>query len=390
MPDGREPIMVQVIDRISDIAAAHWDACAGARSPFVSHAFLSALEDSGSATRETGWLPQHLVIPDPNGGILGAAPLYLKNHSYGEYIFDWGWANAYERAGGSYYPKLQCCVPFTPATGPRLLVRPDADRDLVTGALIGALKELSRENDIVTLHVTFAERDEWTRLGEAGFLTRTAVQYHWSNPGYQSFNDFLGSLTSRKRKMIRKERKRIQDSGVKIAHLIGRDILPYHWDIFYQFYLAMIDKKWAQAYLTREFFHLLGERLRDHVLLVVAEDGGKMVAGALNLIGDDALYGRYWGCGHDYRFLHFEACYYQAMDFAIASSLSRVEAGAQGEHKIQRGYLPCRVYSAHWIRDPGFRSAIEDFLRRETHGVDHEIRALGELSPFREPESDAP
>ena len=383
MPDGREAITVRVISRIADVDPSQWDACAGRRSPFVGHAFLSALEDSRSAVRETGWLPQHLVIPAPDGGILGAVPLYMKTHSYGEYIFDWGWANAYERAGGAYYPKLQCCVPFTPATGPRFLVRPDADQELITGTLIGALKELSREADVVTLHVTFAERDEWLRLGEAGFLTRTAVQYHWTNPGYQSFDEFLATLTSRKRKMIRKERQKVRESGIELKCLRGSEISAYHWNMFYQFYLSTIDKKWASAYLTREFFHLLGERLTDRVMLVIAEDGGHMVAGALNLIGEDALYGRYWGCSSDYRFLHFEACYYQAMDFAIANSIARVEAGAQGEHKIQRGYLPCHVYSAHWIRDAGLHAAIEDFLRRESQGVDHEIAALGELSPFR-------
>jgi len=383
MPDGREPITIRVLSRIADVPAGDWDACAGDRSPFTSHAFLSTLEDSGSATAKTGWLPQHLVVPGDDGRIVGAVPLYLKNHSYGEYVFDWGWAQAYENAGRDYYPKLQCCVPFTPATGPRLLVRDGADREAILGALIAGLQELAARHGVATLHVTFPEREEWQRLEAAGFLPRLGLQYHWSNPGYGSFQEFLDSLVSRKRKMIRKERKAAAESGVEIEMLTGADLHPEHWDAFFRFYRSTSDRKWGQAYLNREFFQLLGERLADRVLLVMGRKDGRWVAGALNLIGRDTLYGRNWGCLGHFDFLHFEACYYRALDFAIERGLRRVEAGAQGEHKILRGYLPVETYSAHWITDPGFREAVAEFLGRERRSIRHEICSLEALSPFR-------
>ncbi len=384
MPDGRDPIAVKVVSRLCDIAADDWDACAGTDDPFLSHAFLSTLEESGSANAETGWLPQHLAIEDPTGRLVAASPLYLKNHSYGEYVFDWGWADAYERAGGSYYPKLQCSVPFTPVTGARLLVRPGCDRDGLEAALMAAMVELARQHKVSSLHVTFPTRREFEAFGAAGFLQRIGQQYHWLNEGYGSFDDFLARLTSRKRKAIKKERRKVVESGVELKVLSGGDIQERHWDAFYRFYLATIDKKWSQAYLTREFFFGIGEQLADRIALVVAEDGGRTVAGALNLIGKDTLFGRNWGCLGEYRFLHFEACYYQAIDFAIERGLARVEAGAQGAHKIQRGYQPMQTYSAHWIADPRLRSAVAHFVERERDAVDYEIDMLSERGPFRQ------
>jgi predicted N-acyltransferase len=386
MPDGSEAIAVRVVSRIAELPAAEWDLCAGA-NPFVSHAFLSALEESGSATRETGWLPQHLVVAGRDGRLMGAAPLYLKSHSYGEYVFDWGWADAYERAGGSYYPKLQACVPFTPVTGPRLLLHPASERPAVARALVAGMLELARQTQVSSLHVTFPTEAEWRDLGEAGFLRRTGLQYHWENRGYASFDDFLASLASRKRKAIKKERRRVAESGVSLRALTGGEIEPRHWDAFYRFYLATTDKKWGPSYLTREFFHRLGETMGERVVLIVAEWQGEPVGAALNLLGDEpeggVLYGRNWGGVGRFKFLHFEACYYQAIDYAIRHRLARVEAGAQGEHKIQRGYLPATTYSAHWIRDPALRQAVAHFLERERRAIDQEQNILESFAPFR-------
>ncbi len=390
MPDGREPVTIKVASRIGDLPAAEWDACAGEQNPFVSHAFLSALEDSGSTTAETGWLPQHLAMSDRDDRLIGCAPLYLKNHSYGEYVFDWGWADAYERAGGRYYPKLQSSVPFTPVTGPRLLVRPGAAREAVAGALIVGMVELADRHGVSSLHVTFPEEPEWQALGAAGFLRRSGLQYHWVNRGYDSFEDFLATLTSRKRKAIRKERRRVAECGVVLRRLSGAEIEPRHWDAFYHFYLATADRKWGQPYLNREFFARLGEDLAEQIVLVLAEQDGTPVAGALNLRGGGALYGRNWGSIGHYRFLHFETCYYQAIEHAIAHGLETVEAGAQGEHKIQRGYLPVETYSAHWIRDSGFRAAVAQFLERERVMQGHEKAALEGLNPFRNPAGNPP
>jgi predicted N-acyltransferase len=383
MPDGREPVTIQVASRIAELPAAQWDACAGKHNPFVSHAFLSALEDSGSATAEVGWLPQHLAITDQHGRLIGCAPLYLKSHSYGEYVFDWGWAEAYERAGGRYYPKLQSSVPFTPVTGPRLLVRPGAVREAVAGALIAGMVELAERHAVSSLHVTFPEKPEWQALGAAGFLRRSGLQYHWLNRGYESFEAFLATLTSRKRKAIRKERRKVLERGVVLSRLSGAAIESRHWDAFYRFYLATADRKWGQPYLNREFFARLGDSLAERIVLVLAAQDGTPVAGALNLLGGSALYGRNWGSIGHYRFLHFEACYYQAIEHAIAHGLGSVEAGAQGEHKIQRGYLPVETYSAHWIRDARFRDAVAQFLERERVMLGHEKVALEELNPFR-------
>jgi predicted N-acyltransferase len=383
MADGGCGVTVKVVSALSDIPAAAWDACAGRDNPFVSHAFLEALEASGSATAESGWLPQHLALEDERGTLLGAVPLYLKSHSYGEYIFDWGWASAYERAGGRYYPKLQCAVPFTPVTGPRLLLRPDAP-EAAADTLVAAMVELARRHKVSSLHVTFPTEPEWQRLGDAGFLQRIGQQFHWQNEGYGSFDEFLEALNSRKRKQIRRERRDALQGGIEIEMLTGTDIKSTHWDTFYRFYRSTSDRKWGEAYLTRRFFDLLGERMAERVLLVMAKKGGRYIAGALNLFGSETLFGRNWGCLGDFPFLHFEACYYRAIDFAIARGLKRVEAGAQGQHKIQRGYLPTPVYSAHWIRDPGFARAVADFVKRERHALESEMEELEEtLSPFR-------
>jgi len=385
MPDTTH-IAVRVVADITTVPAAEWDACAGADNPFVSHAFLAALEQSGSATRRTGWLPQHLLIEDDEGRAIGIVPAYLKSHSYGEYVFDQGWAQAFERAGGHYYHKLQISVPFTPATGPRLLVRPEADQAAVRAALIGGLEALGENRKASSIHATFLMPEDREAFARAGWLTRLGCQYHWRNEGYAGFEDFLAALASRKRKAIRKERQEVAAAGVELVTLTGGDLEPAHWDAFFRFYIDTSDRKWGSPYLTLDFFHRIGRTMADRVVLILARHGGEWVAGALNLMGSDTLYGRNWGCSADFRFLHFETCYYRAIDFAIAQGLKRVEAGAQGEHKIQRGYLPTEVASAHWIAHPGLRDAIDDFLGRERRAVMAEIAALAEHSPFRQAE----
>ncbi|HEY3918968.1 MAG TPA: GNAT family N-acetyltransferase [Stellaceae bacterium] len=383
MADGGERLTVRIVDDLATIPAAAWDACAGADNPFVSHAFLQALEESGSATRETGWLPQHVMIEGEDKRILGAVPMYLKSHSYGEYIFDHGWASGYERAGGRYYPKLLAAVPFTPATGPRLLLHPAAGPE-IADTLIAAMVEIAKARKVSSLHVNFPRHEEWQRLGDAGFLQRLGRQFHWENDGYQSFDDFLEALNARKRKQIRRERRDSVDGGIEIETLTGDTLKPEHWDIFFRFYMSTSDRKWGSAYLTREFFDLLHRRMADKVVLIMARKGARWIGGALNLLGSDTLYGRNWGCNGDYPFLHFEVCYYRAIDFAIARGLKRVEAGAQGQHKIQRGYLPSPTYSAHWIRDPGFERAVADFCARERRAIESEMEELEEgLSPFK-------
>ncbi|WP_366555277.1 GNAT family N-acetyltransferase [Aquibaculum sediminis] len=384
MPDGADQHPLQVIERLSQVSASEWDACAGVRCPFVSHAFLSALEETDCATAETGWLPQHLLARDSTGRLVGAVPLYLKSHSFGEYVFDWGWADAYERAGGRYYPKLQACVPFTPVTGPRLLVHPEADQSQVRGLLIAGLEEVARRHGVTSLHVTFPEEEEWHALGEAGFLQRIGRQFHWHNDNYAGFDDFLAALVSRKRKAIRKERAKVAELDLTFRALTGPEIQERHWAAFHRFYLDTADRKWGQPYLTLPFFQTLGERLAERVVLIVAERGDELLAGALNLVGDGVLYGRNWGCSETYRFLHFETCYYQAIDYAIAHGLRRVEAGAQGEHKVQRGYLATETRSAHLIRDPALERAVADYLRRESRQVRQEIELINRHhSPYR-------
>ena len=382
MPDS-EQVTLRVETDITAISAADWDACAGADNPFVSHAFLAALEESGSAKGKTGWLPQHLIVESPDGRMLGVAPAYVKSHSYGEYVFDHGWAQAIERAGGRYYPKLQVSVPFTPATGPRLLVAPGDDREAVRRTLVSGLKAIADNRDLSSVHATFLEAEDRLAFETDGWLIRYGCQYHWRNDGYTTFDDFLGALSSRKRKDMRKERQQIAASDIEMVTLTGGDLKPEHWDVFYRFYIDTSDRKWGSPYLTKDFFQRIGRTMADRIVLILARRHGQWVAGALNLLGSDTLYGRNWGCAADFKFLHFETCYYQAIDFAIAQGLTRVEAGAQGEHKIQRGYLPVRMESAHWIAHPGLRDAIAHFLQRERPAMEDQIAGLTEHSPFR-------
>ena len=382
MNDPTGAVTVRVHKGISEIPAAQWDACAGDVNPSVSHVFLQALEESGSTSPRTGWTPQHLSLEGPGGSILGAVPLYAKVHSYGEYVFDYGWADAYERAGGRYYPKLLSGVPFTPVPGPRLLLHAQAP-PVSRSHLIAAMIELTAQRRISSLHVNFAEPEDAGALVEAGFLRRVGQQFHWTNDGYRDFDDYLAALNSRKRKAVKKERREALAPGLEIEVLTGADLQPRHWDAFYEFYLATSDRKWGSAYLNRKFFRLIGERMPEKIVLVMARRAGKYVAGALNLLGKETIYGRNWGSYGEYKFLHFECCYYRAIEFAIGHGLKRVEAGAQGPHKLQRGYLPIPTYSAHWIPDPGFRRAVAQFLERERDMVEHKIERLAEFSPFR-------
>jgi len=370
---------------IHEVPEAAWDACAGTVNPFVSHDFLSCLEDSNSAIAETGWAPAHILLEEMDGSLLGCAPAYFKSHSYGEFVFDHGWADAFERAGGRYYPKLLVAVPFTPATGPRLLVPPGPEAAELRRVMASTVVRVAQEAGVTTAHVNFATEDESRLLGEMGFLLRTGVQFHWENEGYGDFDAFLESLSSRKRKAIRKERREALEDGVEIEILTGGDLTRDVWDAFFAFYRDTGSRKWGTPYLTRRFFDLLGERMGERVALVMCRRHGRWIAGALNLIGSDTLYGRYWGCVEDRRFLHFEACYYQAIEHAIRLGLARVEAGAQGSHKIQRGYMPVHTHSAHWIGHEGFRTAVARFLKEEADHVDWEVEAIErEYSPYRQ------
>ncbi len=378
-----EPVLLRIASAIADVPAADWDACAIPDNPFISHSFLRALEASGSATADTGWLPQHLLLEDGSGALLGCMPCYLKSHSQGEYVFDHGWADAYMRAGGRYYPKLQASVPFTPVTGKRLLVPAGADQHEREALLLQAAIQVTDRLGVSSLHVTFLTREEWQLAGGVGFLQRTDQQFHWQNEGYRSFDEFLDALVSRKRKAIRKERREALSGGIEIEWVTGRDLTEAHWDAFFDFYMDTGSRKWGTPYLTRACFSLFGETMADRFLLVLAKRSGRYVAGALNVIGRDTLYGRYWGGIEDHPFLHFEVCYYQAIDFAIAHRLARVEAGAQGAHKLARGYLPSETYSAHHIADPGLRRAVADYLKRERRAVAREAALLTEEAPFK-------
>ncbi|MFL2920136.1 MAG: GNAT family N-acetyltransferase [Thalassobaculaceae bacterium] len=374
---------VTLTNSIKDITKSEWDICAGIDNPFLSYDFMSSLEDSGSVSPETGWLPQHLLYRNSSKKLIGIVPLYLKGHSYGEYVFDWGWADAFERAGQKYFPKLLSAVPFTPVTCPKLFVCPGENKQQVHSVLVNGLVSALTQLNVSSLHVNFSTEGDWNFLGESGFLKRLGIQYHWHNDNYASFEGFLANLSSRKRKAIRKERKAAAASGVKIRLLTGDEIKRRHWDAFYRFYVDTSDRKWGSAYLNREFFDILGERMADKVLLVMAEYDESLVGGALNFIGTDTLYGRNWGCLADFKFLHFEACYYRAIDFAIERGLSRVEAGAQGHHKLQRGYTPTLTYSNHYILDAQFREAVAEFLKREGRHVLLEKTELEKQSPFR-------
>ena len=377
------PLSVRLIKSIKEVSESNWDACAGCGNPFISHKFLSALEESESVCPNTGWLPQHIIYEDKFGKLLGVVPLYLKGHSYGEYVFDWGWADAFERAGGRYFPKLLSAIPFTPVTCPKLLVRSGEDVEKTSKILAKSLMKATTQHGVSSLHINFPNEQESQFLNELGFLRRYALQYHWENQGYDNFEAFLNELSARKRKSIKKERRQAIADGIKILMLTGDEIKSRHWDAFYRFYIDTSDRKWGTAYLNRTFFSLLGESMPDRVLLVMAEYDGELVGGALNLIGETTLYGRNWGCIADFKFLHFEACYYRAIDFAIERGLARVEAGAQGQHKIQRGYLPTYTFSNHYIPNQSFRNAVAEFVEREREHMAIEKRELEEASPFR-------
>ncbi len=376
--------ILQVHAAVADIGREAWDACASpSGDPFVSFDFLDACEASGSAVPSQGWASRHLSLRDDTGAVLGVMPLWLKGHSQGEYVFDHSWAEAYERAGGRYYPKLLGAVPFTPVTGPRFLARPDTDAATVRQALLQGARELVDRLGVSSLHVNFPTRPEWEAMGEAGLLLRQDMQFVWRNENYGTFEDFLAALSSGRRKTVRRERREAQ-AGLDIRVLTGADIETAHWDAFFACYMDTGSRKWGRPYLTRDFFSRIGATMADRIALVMAFRDDRPVAAALNLIGRDALYGRQWGALEDVPFLHFELCYYQAIDLAIARGLSRVEAGAQGEHKIARGYLPSPVYSAHHIADPALRGPVADYLVRERPAVEAGIADLtAELSPFR-------
>ncbi|RDJ12887.1 GNAT family N-acetyltransferase [Rhizobium grahamii] len=357
-----------------------------AYNPFVSHAFLSSLEESGSATAQSGWMGHHLLLETDKGELIGALPGYLKNHSHGEYVFDHGWADAFERAGGRYYPKLQCSIPFTPATGPRLLVAEGLQRLPIQHAIAESLKEVVRQLGVSSAHITFVPEDEIGIFEGEDYLHRTDQQFHFINEGYANHEEFLETLASRKRKALRKERRTALDHGISIDWLTGSDLTERIWDQFFEFYMDTGGRKWGRPYLTRKFYSLIGERMPDDILLVMAKRDGRYIAGAINFIGGDTLYGRHWGCVEDHPFLHFEVCYHQAIDFALAKGLKRVEAGAQGEHKLARGYLPVTTHSAHYVAHSGLRRAISDYLERERDDIEHMNEILTEHSPFRKGE----
>ena len=406
-------VRIRIAQSLAEVSAGAWNSCAGCTSglavkavheveftgvdnsstelstrgegnnPFVSHEFLSSLEESGSVGARTGWQPRHLLAEDTNGVLLGAAPCYVKSHSRGEYVFDHGWAEAFERVGGDYYPKLQIAVPFTPVTGPRLFAAPGPLADPVRGALADALVEITRASNLSSAHVTFLTEQEWRLLGKRGFLQRTDQQFHWENANYTSFDDFLNRLASRKRKTIKRERKEALSAGIEVSWLTGTDLTEAVWDAFFSFYMETGSRKWGRPYLTRDFFSVVGQKMSDRILLVMARRAGRWIAGAINFIGADTLFGRNWGAIEHHPFLHFELCYYQAIDYAIAKGLKGVEAGAQGEHKLARGYLPHMTYSAHFIANPGLRQAVADYLSRERAYVQAAARELAAGAPFR-------
>ncbi len=406
-------ITLRVANALADIERAAWDACANPQAdlgenvqpklqdcagelattaeavarieynPFISHDFLSALERSGSVRSRTGWQPMHFIAQAAGGEVLGVVPCYAKSHSQGEYVFDHGWAEAYERAGGSYYPKLQVSVPFTPATGRRLLARPGPQAQSVRGALADGLAEICGRSNASSVHVTFPTQPEWELLGKHDYLLRTHRQFHWENAGYRSFDDFLAALASRKRKTIRRERADALAAGISIHWLSGSDLTESVWDAFFEFYMDTGSRKWGRPYLTRPFYSMVGETMGDRILLVMAKRNGRWIAGAINFIGARTLFGRHWGAIEQHPFLHFEVCYYQAIQYAIEHKLARVEAGAQGQHKIARGYLPTTTYSAHYIVDPALRRAVADFLKHERALVAEEIEDFAEAAPFR-------
>jgi predicted N-acyltransferase len=401
-----KPHVVRIVQAIEEIEPEQWDACAnpvglaapltveadGAVAeataqrerfnPFITHAFLHALETSKSVGARSGWVPTHVIVENKAGRLQAAAPCYIKTHSMGEYVFDHAWADAYQRAGLDYYPKLQVCVPFTPATGRRLLIAADAE-PLALETLVAGLKAWRAKIEASSIHITFPTEQEWIALGAQGLLQRTGQQFHFVNGGYADFEGFLDSLASRKRKMIRRERRDALAPGITIERLRGDAIKPEHWAAFFDFYIDTGSRKWGRPYLTRAFFESVGHTMADRILLVMAKREGRYIAGAINFIGDDALYGRNWGAIEEHPFLHFEVCYYQAIEWAIAHGLKRVEAGAQGEHKLARGYRAVPTFSAHDIPDKRFARAIDDYLTRERAAIDEALEEYGELAPFK-------
>ncbi|PQA73005.1 GNAT family N-acetyltransferase [Brucella oryzae] len=388
-PQNEQSFVLRVVENISEFTADEWNSLVGASrqdthyNPFITRNFLLALEESGSVSQKAGWLPRHLRLEDDQGRLVGAVPNYLKGHSQGEYVFDHGWADAFERAGGRYYPKFQAAVPFTPATGPRLLNHIAYENEAVRLALAGGLRELADQSGVSSAHVTFALPDEIAALERAGFLHRTDQQFHFKNNGFKSYDDFLNELVSRKRKALKKERREALSDGIEIDWLTGSDLTEAVWDDFFAFYMDTGSRKWGRPYLNRQFYSLIGESMAEDILLVMAKRNGHYIAGAINFIGGDTLFGRHWGCIEDRPYLHFEVCYHQAIDFAIDRQLSVVEAGAQGEHKIARGYVPVTTHSAHYIVHEGFRNAVRDYLDHERREVEQIQSALEEHSPFR-------
>ncbi|HTV68852.1 MAG TPA: GNAT family N-acetyltransferase [Rhizobiaceae bacterium] len=392
-PEGQ--FAIRVASSIGAFTEDEWNNLSGTHrregagyNPFTSYAFLRSLEESGCAAPRTGWQGQHVRLEAHDGTLLGAIVCYAKSHSQGEYVFDHGWADAFERAGGRYYPKLQACVPFTPVTGSRLLAVEGIDPAPVRAALAEGLKAVTDRLEVSSAHVTFAPVDEVETMTQAGYLRRTDQQFHFHNESYGSYDDFLASLASRKRKALKKERREALGNGITIDWLTGKDLTEKAWDDFFTFYMDTGGRKWGRPYLNRKFFSLIGERMPDDILLVMAKRSGRYVAGAINFIGSDALYGRNWGCVENHPFLHFEVCYHQAIDFAIEKKLKVVEAGAQGEHKLARGYMPVPMHSAHYIRHPGLRKAIGDYLKRERRDVEHNIEYYEEHAPYRRTEVD--
>lgn len=388
--------IVRSLESITDVSAANWDRCANPDSstynPFVSYDFLSALEQSHSACPDEGWTPYHITLYNETvpETLLGVMPCYLKTHSYGEYVFDHAWADLYMRLGRAYYPKLQCSIPFTPATGPRLLVPPGPQHTSYKRLLALGAAQIVEKLGVSSFHCTFLGEDDYKVMDELQFLSRTGQQFHWHNQGYHTFDDFLDSLSSRKRKTIRKERREAIANDIEIDWVTGSDLKEAHWDHFYRFYMDTTSRKWGQAYLTRDFFSLIGETMKDQILLILCRRAGNIIAGALNFIGGDTLFGRNWGAIEDHRFLHFEACYYQAIDFAIQNRLSRVEAGAQGQHKLARGYLPTSTYSTHYIADPDLRKVIARHLEHEKDYIALENDVLRKYSPYAKTSNQAP
>lgn len=393
------PNSVRVLSSLDEIAREEWDACANPGwqnslpleshsqevpyNPFLSHDYLWSLEESGSAIPETGWYARHLVLQEPGEPPLAVVPAYLKTHSQGEYVFDHGWADAYERAGGDYYPKLQISIPFTPVTGRRLLVADLQRRNKIEALLASAIQQVTAQYEASSAHLTFLTEREWSALSDNEFLRRTDQQFHWQNDNYSTYDDFLAALSSSKRKALRKERRRALENGIEIEWLTGDKLTEEHWDIFYDFYIDTSNRKWGRPYLTRKFFSLINERMPDRILLIMAKREGRYIAGALNFIGSETIYGRNWGCLEDHPFLHFELCYHQAIDWAIKNGYKSVEAGAQGAHKLARGYVPTTTHSAHWIPNPGFRRAVENYLEQERLHVRLEQEALTAHAPFK-------